>query len=708
MSHLIDGLAMLFESGITLTPDGDSLLWEADRDLTGSEISWITAHKKDILRELTVVRLDFETESPLDIKLGIQAYLRDLATKVLMLAWSVGLGDVHVWWPGKPMPEELRSAIAAGSLVVSHGAFDRYVWAARMVKQGWPMVPDERWSDTSARCRAYRVPAELKKAAMRLELEARKDPEGRRLIRRATEAARGGKPLTVEELAKFEAYVRRDLEVLRELDRAVRELSAEDRAPYELNELMNARGFPIDRVLVSRLWALWQAEDARLTDQMVALSGLRPGQNVRLKEWLQAHAAAAPKNLEAETLAAWLSANPHANASARQVVQLRLEAANSSGSKLKTLLACTTEADPFARGALLWHGAHTGRWAGRVFQPQNFPRIPEDMDVMTVLADLLNASGPTRSGAIPGMERCKPNVNRSVKARIAYCLRAVIQALKGQHLVVADFAQIESRVLCWLAGQDDKLDAYRRKVDVYVITANALGSKDRNLGKLMTLAAGFGGGARMLLAKAPSYEVSLTEYDAPRYIEGWREDNTAITAFWRRLYDTVRDVVESPAGTTRTLGNMYPQNLIVISHEGDDTLRITLPSGRQLIYHQPRIVRNGEFEWSFDLVYQQNGPGDWIEKRSWHGLLTENVVQAIAYDLMVDAMLRMHQAGIHLIGTVHDEAIALAADPQAEVILQQMLAIMRAPPDWANDLPLAAEGYHHTRYLKPPKPRTEG
>jgi DNA polymerase len=686
MSALLQGLGMLLRHGVVLEADKEGILWQADRPLTAAEANWVKTHKPALLRELTVVRLDFETISPLDIKLGVPAYLRDPETAVLILVWSVGLGDTQVWWPGAPVPGDLLTAIENGSTIVSHGAFDRLVWAAKMVPLGWPAVPAARWSDTSARCRAYRAPAELKKAAKRLELDAQKDPKGRLLIKRATEAAKGGKPLTEEELAAFENYARTDLDVLRELDRVLPELSAQERAAYELTEVMNARGFPIGRRLASRLWKLWQAEDARLTEAMLRLIGLRPSQHKCLLAWLREHAVPAPANVQAETLSAWLDANPHADSLVRQVMRLRIEAANSSGTKLKTLLDCTTDDDPFARGALVWHGAHTGRWSGTVFQPQNMPKTTGQ--TLETLIGLLQPDGPVARSA-------------SVKQRIADCLRAVIMAIKGQRVVVADFSQIESRVLCWMAGQNDKLAAYRRGDDVYVITATSLHSGDRNLGKLMTLAAGFGGGPRMLLAKAPGFGVSLTEQEARRYIEDWRAANDAIVDFGHALYRTVRNVVESPAGTRMAVGDAYPRNLLIASHEFDDTLRITLPSGRQLVYHRPRIVPNEIYEWSFDLAYQQAGPGDWIEKRSWHGLLTENVVQAIAYDLLIDAMLRMHQANIYLIGTVHDEAIALAAEPQAELILQQMLAIMRVAPDWARDLPLAAEGYHNARYVKP-------
>jgi DNA polymerase len=708
MTPLITGLDYFGKHGVSLTADGGDILWEAKRNLTGAEAKWITANKPALLRELTVVRLDFETISPLDLtKVGTWVYLAHPETQALVLAWCVGTGEVQLWRPGDPIPAALIAAIETDSVVVSHGVFDRLVWNAKLVPLGWPEVSVERWSDTMGRCRAYRAPAKLEKAAERLELGWQKDPAGKVLIRRATEAAKGGRPLTHEELVAFDNYARTDLEVLRELDRVLPELSPQERAAYLLTETMNARGFPIDRKLVPGLWGLWQAEDARLTEEMLALVGLRSTQDKKLIAWLREHAVPAPGNLQAETLTAWLNTNPHADDLRRKVVQLRIEAANTSGSKLKTLLDCTADRDPFARGALVWHGAHTGRWSGTVFQPQNFPRIPKDMDVMTVLAGLLQKDGPVRGDSIPGMETCKPAVSRSVKARIAYCLRAVIKAPQGQHLIVVDFSQIESRVLCWLAGQEGMLAGYRRpaadKWDPYIATAKTLGSNDRQFGKLLVLAAGFGGSARMLLAKALSYDVQLTEDEAARAIAGWREANRDIVEFWQALYKTVRDVVESPAGTSRPLGNLYPQNLIIVSHEHDDTLRIRLPTGRSLIYHQPRIVPDEEFEWWYDLVYQQAGPGDWIEKRSWRGLLTENVVQAVAYDLMAAAMLRMHQANIQLIGTVHDEAIALAAAPQAEVILQQMQAIMQEPPDWARDLPLAAEGYHNDRYLKPPK-----
>jgi DNA polymerase len=357
-------------------------------------------------------------------------------------------------------------------------------------------------------------------------------------------------------------------------------------------------------------------------------------------------------------------------------------------------------ADGRARDCFLWHGAHTGRWSGRGFQPQNLPRMPKGFDFDTVLAGLLREGGPVRGASIPGMEACKPAVSRSVKARIAMCIRGLLMAPDGQRLAVADFAQIESRVLCWLAGQENMLDLYRRGEDPYVATAHGLGSDDRQFGKLLVLAAGFGGSARMLLAKAPTYEVNLTEAGAASAIAGWRAANQGIVDFWDGLYRTVREVAGGPVGMRLAVDNAFPKNLLIVSRGDDDTLRIKLPSGRSLIYHRPRFVPNGEFEWCDDLIYQQAAPGDWREKTAWRGLLVENVVQAIAYDVMIEKMLRMDAAGIELIGTVHDEAIALAPTERSDAVLTNMAQIMSTPPAWANGLPLTAQGYHNTRYVK--------
>jgi DNA polymerase len=684
----VEVLTRAAAKGLQITTDRGDLLIHADRALEPAEADYLRQHKAPLVRELTAVRLDFETFSPLDLEdCGTAIYAAHQETAVIMLAWCIGLGPVQVWLPGDTPPAELLDAVTEGAgPVISHGAFDRIIWYAKLVPLGWPVVPLERWSDTMARARAYRVPAKLEKAAERLGLKHRKDTTGKAIIRRANVAAMGGEQLTDAERAAFIDYCRQNVEVLRELDQRLPELTDFDRQVFELDTKMNDRGLPIDLDLVRALSDVHNAENPDLIARMELLTDgvvTSPAQERRLLAWLNANGAGLA-NLQRETLERWSEDDPFGGRVA-EVVELRQEFAHSAGSKLKKLLT-STSLDGRARRCFVWHGAHTGRWSGRGVQPQNFPRPGEVGDVEATLTALLHPGGPAES-----------DNNMSTKARISACLRATIAAPAGYELVVADFAQIESRVLCWLAGQQDMLDTYRGGGDPYVTTAAALGSPDRQFGKLLVLAAGFGGGVNMLRQKAPGYGLTLSAAEADRAIIAWRNANAAITRFWYALQDALVEVVEMP------LGRECRGHRLSVFRKVDDTLRIRLPSGRELIYHQPRMMPNPDHNDRLELAYQQVEKSDWRLKRSWHGNSCENVVQGVAYDLLADAMLRMDAAGIVLIASVHDELIAIAPREQASATLQEMLAIMSAPPTWASGLPLKAEGYLSVRYVKPPK-----
>jgi DNA polymerase len=690
LMHVVAALNKFRQCGATLSVNGATLDWEAGREPTNREAAWITKHRSELIRELAVVRLDFETASPLDLgSAGDFVYAADPRTVVLLLAWCIGMGDVQVWRPGNPMPDALRQAVGTGAVLVSHGPFDRIIWHEKLVPLGWSAVPLEQWSDTSARARAYRVPASLEKAALRLVLRHQKSGEGKALIKRAAAAIQGKEPPpTIDEMNSFDRYAAQDVETLRELDRRLPELSVLEKRVWLLDAKINARGLPLDLDTVRRLHAVLVTEDARLTARMQELCKLNPKQVQRLLAKLKETAVDPPANLRAETLATWLHDDIFGGP-IRDIVETRQQYANSSGTKLERMLA-STSADGRARSCFLWHGSHTGRWSGRGFQPQNLPRSPKDLDVDATLTGLLREAGPIEHKLLKFSRS-----ELSIKARIVAVLRAMIKAPAGQRLVVADFSQIESRVLCWLAEQQKMLDLYRRGKDPYIATANELGSNDRRFGKLLVLAAGFGGGPSMLMEKAPSYGVPLSTAEAEAAITDWRAANPEIVRFWNTLHDTVRTVSGERVGFSQQTYRL------TVSHDADDTLRIHLPSGRALIYHQPRIEL-GEDDWSFGaVVYQQPLGRDWVEKTAWRGLITENIVQAVAYDVMADAMLRMDTAGIELIGTVHDEAIAIAPEDKADTVRAEMVQIMSAPPAWASGLPLAAEGYHNERYVKP-------
>jgi hypothetical protein len=283
----------------------------------------------------------------------------------------------------------------------------------------------------------------------------------------------------------------------------------------------------------------------------------------------------------------------------------------------------------------------------------------------------------------------------SIKEAISGCLRPLIKAPEGWVIVSADLGQIESRVLCWISGQDDKLELYRAGKDVYIAEATGLGSDSRDLGKLFVLSAGYGASGQVMFTKAPGFGVVLTEQEAYEKTDLWRENNPAIVGFWYDLHRTLCLCLELPAD----------QKPIVFSGlslwHGFGMMFVQLPSGRTLKYRDPvlELDDRGFAQITVSLPKKKK----LLPASLWHGSATENVVSGIAYDVLVEKMLQLHRDGVFIIGTVHDEIVALAPAEEADAVRAHMIQVMQTPLAWAPDLPLSADAFINKRFIKPPK-----
>jgi hypothetical protein len=280
--------------------------------------------------------------------------------------------------------------------------------------------------------------------------------------------------------------------------------------------------------------------------------------------------------------------------------------------------------------------------------------------------------------------------------------RSLICAKHGNILIGADFSAIESRVLAWLAGEQWKIDNYRRfdetgdpEIEPYCVTASRLlGRKvtpadeaGRQIGKTADLALGFGGGVRAW-RKANKAD---TRSDAEIAVDvgKWRRAHPKIIAFWKALDRALKRAVKRP-GETFTAGP--------ISAQSDDvgTLEVTLPSGRQIVYPEAKVVA-GRFEDSFEIQYRSAKKG-WRPTAEWYGKFCENCVQGVARELLAASLLRIEAAGFPIVLHVHDEVVAEipdGADRKAELV-----ALMTTLPDWAAGLPVAAKAWCGLRYDK--------
>ncbi|MFL5279986.1 MAG: DNA polymerase [Rhodopila sp.] len=461
----------------------------------------------------------------------------------------------------------------------------------------------------------------------------------------------------------------------------------------DLDFALNARGMPVDLDAVRKLLKVRDAENRRLAHEFATLAGgdLRsPRQVAKFREKLSGLGAELA-DLQRETLEAWIAADPQRQDLAARLIRNRLESAHSSDAKIDRIIA-NAGATGRVRDSFVLHGAHTGRWAGRGVQLQNLPKNKVE-GPEAVLQALLERADGIAAGTVDPM--IDPGWAVSIKQAIAGCLRALFTAPDGWVFVSADFGQIESRVLCWTAGQDDVLDEYRRGEDVYQKTAGRLESDSRDLGKLLVLSAGYGASGNVVYTRAPGFGVALTLDEAYGFTARWRDANPAIVGFWYELFRALCFVVEQPAGQD-------PIECRCLRLWRDpEMLFVQLPSGRTLKYRDPQLAMSERDALTLTALVPKHDK--LLPVSIWHGLAAENVVQAIAYDVMVGAMLRLHH-DVFLVGTIHDEIVALAPAEDAEAIRDHMVEVMRMPPTWAPDLPLAADAFINRKFVKPVKP----
>jgi hypothetical protein len=304
-------------------------------------------------------------------------------------------------------------------------------------------------------------------------------------------------------------------------------------------------------------------------------------------------------DLKRDTVKAWL-ADPTLPDGPRKLLQARLDASRASTAKLAAIAAARS-LDGRVRGTFQYYGAgRTGRWAGRRFQPQNLFRGS--------IKDVPAAIRAIRAGAPP--DDLAMLFEDSALGVVASCMRSTIMAAPLHRLVVADLAQIEARVLAWLAGQGDALRVFAAGEDIYTATANAIGSTNRQLGKVLVLACGFGMGPERFRQTALGYDVVLDEKEAADAVFLWRQLNGKIVTLWWDAHRTLMRVLRYGPGSVEQLG------FLTFIHR-PRRLLIKLPSGRHLVYREPRIEQNGK---GFDeFTYMGSLGGNWIRLRAWPG-----------------------------------------------------------------------------------------
>lgn len=363
----------------------------------------------------------------------------------------------------------------------------------------------------------------------------------------------------------------------------------------------------------------------------------------------------------------------------RTVLQLRRAVSQSAVAKYRAILDRQHEGR--VGDTLIFCGAsRTGRWGGRGLQPQNLKRPPPDIDPVLIAEQI--ATGAYPDYGTRGMEV------------LGGAIRAAICASEGHVLVVCDLASIESRVLGWLTGDPELLGIFQQGRDPYRAFASRWLHKpyddvtkaERNLSKPPSLGCGYGLGAAGLVKYAASMGVTLTERDARDAVRVFRRTYAEVPVFWKWINEAFARAVQ---------GQGTSDYRLTLARE-DTMLTLRLPSGRKLYYKDPQRTLEG------DLAYrgQNSYTHKWELIRTYGARLTENIVQAIARDLLAYGLRLAHEAKLKIVGHVHDEIICEIPEREALDALKRLRDCMTSVPDWALGLLLGAEGHIGKRYWK--------
>lgn len=639
------------------------------------------------------ISIDIETFSSVDLgKSGVYKYAESEDFEILLFAYSIDDGEVKVidLASGEVIPEEILSALSDEN--VEKWAFNANFERVCLSKFLGERLEPQGWYCTMIWSAYLGLPLSLEKVGEVLKLNKQKMNEGKGLIRYFSIPCKPTKTNgmrtrnlphhDLEKWSTFKEYNQRDVET----EMAIKKKLSAFPMPYSewenywVDQNINDRGILIDEVLVDSAIKFDEILRDENMDRAIGLTGLEnPNSPLQLKDWLN------KKGLEIDSLAKKdvESALKNAEGDIKEVLELRQELSKSSVRKYDAMKNVKGK-DNRARGLIQFYGANrTGRYSGRLIQVQNLRR--------NNLKDLELARNLVKNEDYETLEI----LYESPSDILSQLIRTAFIPKESTRFIISDFSAIEARVLAWLAGEQWVLDAFENGEDIYCRTASrmfgvpvekhGINGHLRQKGKIATLACGYQGALGALKAMG-GIEMGLSEDELQSIVDSWREANPNIVNLWWDIDSVVKRVI-------KTISKEEYKNLVISYEKG--ILFIELPSKRRLAYPKAKIGMNrfgGE-----SIVYEGIVVGNkWDKIESYGGKFVENIVQAIARDILAESMIRLEKKRFNIVMHIHDEVVIESDSSSIEEVNQ----IMSLVPSWAPGLILDADGFESEFYKK--------
>lgn len=681
---------------------------------------------------------------------GASVYTEHPSAEVLCLAWDLkdGVGP-HLWIPGMEPPHALFDHLANGGVVEAwNSSFEFYVWNNICVKRmGWPVLDYRSLRCAMSKSRAFSRPGQLEKAGEVAGVKNQKIKDGQRLL---TKFSKGRNPTKrdkrrrikpeedFEDAQNLYDYCIGDIKTEAEVSARTPDLLPEELDLWLLDQKINFRGVHVDPEALANCKTIIEQATVRYTAELVQITG-GTVQTVdeldKMKGWLGARGLVTP-SLDIEHVEKALK-NHNLPPDVRRILEIRQILGSASVKKVFAIDRMLS-GDGRMHDLFAFFKAHTGRFAGQGPQPQNLPKsgpkifqCDQCKHCYTVVRDACpwcNCGAGNATKIEWGLEAVEDALQviatRSLETvehyfgdaidAVSGCLRALFCAAPGHEFICSDFSAIEAVVLAMLSKEQWRIDVFKTHGKIYEASASMITGipleefmrykeetgdhhPQRNkIGKYAELASQYQGWVGAW--KQFGADEHLTDDQIEEAVKKWRATNPMIVKFWAGLESAAVQAIQNP-------GDCFQYNGIAYGVL-DDVLYCQLPSGRCLSYHQPRlnvVDRYGKpalqisyMGWNTDY---KKGPKGWMRLDTYGGKLTENVVQAIARDILVFAMRNLEAAGYWIVLHVHDEAVAEVLRGFGSI--EEFERIMSTMPPWAQGWPIFARGgWRGHRYRK--------
>lgn len=652
-----------------------------------------------MVKTMKKLSCDIETFSDVDlIRCGVYKYADSPNFEMLLFAYAVDDGDVHIIdiAGGEELPEKIIQAIKSDTVVKTayNAQFERVCLSRYLKLPDGEYLNPQSWYCTAVQAAELALPLSLADVGSVLGLERQKMTEGKELIKyfcvpckptKSNGNCTRNRPChDINKWETFKKYCMRDVDVERQIADKLKmyPISDEEHRLYVLDQIINDRGVLVDSELAEQAVKLNSIQTAVAVEQAYMITGLEnPNSVTQLKQWLK------EKGVEIESLSkkSVKSLADETDEDVSEMLKLRLLMAKTSVKKYEAVIRSVCS-DNRVHGMMRFCGANrTGRWSGNILQPQNLPQ--------NHLPDLTLARDIVKDGDFEMLDMMFGNVPNVLSELI----RTVLIPKPNHRFIVADFSAIEARVLAWIAGEQWRIDTFKNGGDIYCASASKMfkvpvekhgvNGELRQKGKISELACGYGGSVGAL-KNMGAVEMGVQENELQGLINDWRNANPHIVRFWYEVGNAAMKAIKEK--TTVPLGKL------VFAYERG-ILFIRLPSGRRLSYIKPRIGTN-RFGGDSITYMGINSAKKWDRLETFGGKLTENIVQGTARDLLANALINAANAGYDTVFHVHDEIICEVPNGYGSV--DELCKLMCIKPEWADGLPLNADGFECEYYKK--------